>query len=110
MESVEELCENISLVNNAKIVLEGNVNDIRNAHNSNKFRVKSSSLLAECKGFAVIEKTAKQSSCFECVIQKSPEMTNNQLIATLLQQTQIVSFEELLPSMNDIFIETVTKS
>jgi len=45
----------------------------------------------------------------ESVIQKHTTEENNSLLNELIQQTNILSFEELLPSMNDIFIETVRK-
>ncbi|GHT17269.1 ABC transporter ATP-binding protein [Bacteroidia bacterium] len=109
MASVEELCENISLFNNAKIVLQGSVDDIRAAHKSNKFRLQTAEKIAENDNFKILETTVLKNNTFENIIEKKSELTNNQLLAMLLNGTQIIAFEEILPSMNDIFIDVVSK-
>jgi ABC-2 type transport system ATP-binding protein len=107
MASVEELCEDISLFNHSKIVLQGSVADIRNSHKSNKLRVVSLSEITETGFFKVLEKNMLKNGNIETIIKKNAEMSNNQIVEMLLKQTQITSFEEILPSMNDIFIESV---
>jgi len=108
METVEDLCENISLVNNAKIVLQGNVAEIRASHATNTFFVRSSNTFSSA-GFELISQTSKN-NFFESVVKKNNAATNNQLLMELFKQTEIQTFEELIPSMNDIFINTVTQS
>ena len=105
METVEDLCENISLVNQAKIVLQGNVADIRASHATNTFVVGSKTSLNE-NNFEMISQKA-QNGVFESIIKKQVTESNNSLLSSLIKQTEILSFEELLPSMNDIFIKTV---
>lgn len=105
METVEDLCENISLVDLAKIVLQGNVSDIRASHATNTFIVGSKTALNE-PDFELISQQTKN-GIFESVIKKQPTESNNMLLKKLLDKTEILSFEELLPSMNDIFIKTV---
>ncbi len=105
METVEDLCENISLVNQAKIVLQGNVADIRASHATNTFVVGSKTSLNETD-FELISQKA-QNGVFESIIKKQVTESNNSLLSSLIKQTEILSFEELLPSMNDIFIKTV---
>ena len=107
MASVEELCENISLINNAKVVLQGNVDEIRAAHSTNKFKVFTTSELIENQ-FIILNKNLLKNGTFEYTISKQPQMSNNELLTALIEQTQIISFEEQLPSMNDIFIATVS--
>ncbi len=107
METVEDLCENISLVNKAKIVLQGNVSEIRASHATNTFVVKSTDLL-NANDFEILSQTAKN-GFFESVVKNGSVSSNNKLLQSLIKQTEIRSFEELLPSMNDIFIETVTQ-
>jgi ABC-2 type transport system ATP-binding protein len=105
METVEDLCENISLVNQAKIVLQGNVADIRASHATNTFVVGSKTSL-NVTDFEMISQKA-QNGVFESIIKKQLTESNNSLLSSLIKQTEILSFEELLPSMNDIFIKTV---
>ena len=108
METVEDLCENISLVNQSRIVLQGNVAEIRASHATNTFVVRSANSFDE-NGFELLSQTTKN-SIVESVIKKQHAETNSSLLSLLIQQTEILSFEELLPSMNDIFIKTVTKN
>lgn len=91
MESVETLCDEISLINHGKIVLQGKVNDIRNAHSTHRYKA--------------IVKTGDTVS--ESVFQLKPQETANDLLQQLITQGEVVSFEEIIPSMNEIFIKTV---
>ena len=108
METVEDLCDNISLVDNAKIVLQGNVADIRLSYATKTFIVRSTSPVLENNEFSLLSQTDKN-GIVESIIKKQTSESNNSLIAELMLQTGLLSFEELLPSMNDIFIETVRK-
>ncbi|MEI8084619.1 MAG: ABC transporter ATP-binding protein [Paludibacter sp.] len=105
MESVEELCENISLVNQSRIVLQGNVAEIRASHATNTFIVGSASPISE-NGFELLSQHPKN-GIVESTIKKQTSDSNNILLSALMHQTEILSFKELLPSMNDIFIQTV---
>ena len=105
METVEDLCENISLVDNAKIVLQGNVAEIRSSNATNTFIVGSKTALQDTDFNLVSQK--EKNGIFESIILKDTDETNNILLKKLLGYSEILSFEELLPSMNDIFIKTV---
>lgn len=109
MSTVEDLCENISLVDKAKIVLQGNVAQIRASHATDTFMVQSAHALTE-NGFEILDSKQKN-NIIESSIKKSHNDTNNMLIERLIQQNEILSFKEILPNMTDIFIQTVgTKS
>lgn len=105
MESVEELCENISLINQSRIVLQGNVAEIRASFATKTFVVRSQGGITE-NGFELLSQTTKN-GIVESLVKKLTTDTNNNLLNKIIGQTEIHSFEELLPSMNDIFIETV---
>ena len=105
MGTVEDLCENISLVNQAKIVLQGNVAEIRARHATKTFLVRSDYPISGTD-FELISQIEKD-GIYETKIQKMNVGSNNILLKELIQQTEIHTFKELLPSMNDIFIETV---
>ena len=107
METVEDLCENISLVDKAKIVLQGNVSEIRASHATNTFVVGSKTELSETD-FKLVSHITRN-GIFESTLIKDPTETNNTLLKRLIEKSEILSFEELLPGMNDIFIKTVTK-
>lgn len=108
MESVEELCENISLVHKSKVVLQGNVAEIRASHASDSLFVKTADAvtLENCDIISQIQKNG----AFETTLKKRNEKSNNEILQEIIAQTQVYSFEELLATMNDIFIRTVTKA
>ena len=106
MATVEDLCENISLVDKSKIVLQGNVAEIRASHATNTFMVQSQKALTE-NDFEILNSIQKN-HIFESSIKKSHDDSNNVLIEKLIKQNEILSFQEILPSMNDIFIKTVS--
>jgi ABC-2 type transport system ATP-binding protein len=108
MATVEDLCENISLVDNAKIVLQGNVSEIRASHATNTYLIKTKKVL-EVNGFELLDSQFKN-GIYESKLKKSIEDSNNSLIEKLIKQTEIISFDEILPSMNDIFIKTVSRA
>jgi len=107
MGTVEDLCENISLVDKSKIVLQGNVADIRASHATETYLLKTRKEVA-VSGFNLLEQK-NLNGIFEYRIKKNAGDTNNSLLEKLMAQTEILSFEEILPSMNDIFIKTVSK-
>lgn len=106
MATVEDLCENISLVDKSKIVLQGNVAEIRSSHATNTYLVKSTKKF-EADGFEM-KTVSQKNGIFESQIKKDEKESNNELLQRLMFQTEIIAFEEILPSMNDIFIKTVT--
>ncbi len=105
MSTVEDLCENISLVNKAKIVLQGNVAEIRASHATNTYMLKSRQAVS-AEGFEMLE-TVQRNGIFESTIKKLESDSNNAILTKLMKQTEILTFDEILPSMNDIFIQTV---
>jgi len=107
METVEDLCENISLVDKAKIVLQGNVSEIRASHATNTFVVGSKTELSDTD-FKLVSHITRN-GIFESTLIKDSTETNNTLLKRLIEKSEILSFEELLPGMNDIFIKTVTE-
>ncbi|OJV36010.1 MAG: ABC transporter ATP-binding protein [Bacteroidales bacterium 36-12] len=107
MASVEELCDNISLIDKSKIVLQGNVNEIRSINATGTYRVNSKSLINADDNIELLLQKEVYNG-FESIVRTKQKGSNNVLISSLLTQSEINSFEEILPTMNDIFIETVT--
>jgi ABC-2 type transport system ATP-binding protein len=112
MASVEELCDDIALINQSKVILEGNVAFIKKQYGSDNFLVKmrgacdtsatALSILGEVKATAM-----KDDLCI-FKIELKPEVDVNELLKTIMQMGRVVGFEEILPSMNEIFISKVT--
>ncbi len=107
MASVEEICDDIVLINNAKKILEGNVGEIKKRFCENTFEIVIPNhqvlTLPDC--FQVSEKQIKDS--IQKIKVKIPLGQNAELINTVMQQTELISYREVLPSMNEIFIKTI---
>lgn len=108
MESVEALCDNIALINKAQVVLHGNVYDIRNRYKQHifRFRIIADDFDLQSDAFTVLSKE-KYHEYLDVRIQKRMETDNSALVKMILDRYNIISFEEELPTMNEVFIEAV---
>ena len=107
MESVEEICDDIALINHSKVVLQGNVGDIRQRYKQNCYRLV---VPADTEIPAEICQTlsAEKRSCENILTVRKPEgESNSAFISRLADHIEIIEFSECLPSMNEVFIRTV---
>jgi ABC-2 type transport system ATP-binding protein len=114
MESVEEMCDHIALIHKANKVLDGRLIDIKRAYKSNTFEV---GLLTENKtevSQAIQEKFEVFPASFKSIndelqykIKLPANGSPNDLVGYLTSKGQLNHFVEVIPSANDIFIETV---
>ena len=117
MASVEELCDNIMLINKGKKVIEGSVYQIKQDNKENKFEVvlrnseiqklKNSETFDLPENFSLISENTDSNGEIRLVISSDKETNPNILINYLSEKGTIISYRELLPSMNDIFISKV---
>ncbi len=108
MEQVEEMCEHIVLINKGKIVLNGEVNEVRDRFKENLFEVKTESGIPDSihELFEVIPESENH-----FYIRLKANQQNNDILSWLLsKEVKIKSFNELLPTFNEIFIKTVNES
>lgn len=109
MESVEALCDEISLINKSKVVLQGNVKEIRAQYRKHIFKlnVSGDSFDMESAHFTILSQFVDKNSV-EVRIQRNDDASNSDLLQEVARKYEIISFEEELPSMNDIFIQAVS--
>lgn len=108
MESVEELCDHIALINSSKKVLEGTKDDIKASFKSNSYRITHKGSLGSIQDkFEVLNSRSLDKDYYETVIRILNGTGANQLLSDLILKVEIKGFEEQMPSMNDIFIEAV---
>ncbi len=109
MESVEEICDSIALINKSKKILEGNVYDIKEKYKKNVFEIivpyqeNANSLLIE--NCSIIKSVVNKEKLVMTL--SIAEGKNADLLSNILRHTNILSYKEILPSMNNIFIETI---
>ncbi|MCO6499013.1 MAG: ATP-binding cassette domain-containing protein [Vicingus serpentipes] len=111
MESVEEICDDIALINKSKKILEGKVSDIKEAYKSNVFEITFLGNMiafsnALWTAFEILE-SGQENGRMKVVIRANKVSDVNQLIKTIVNDVQILSVHEITPSMNDIFIQKV---
>ena len=107
MESVEAVCERISLINHSQVVLEGRVDDIRQQHKKNIIAVDlatGTKLEANDQLFAL---TTPPPGSRETWIRLADGVPVRDAITWLNDHCQLTGFHEVLPSMHEIFVETV---
>jgi ABC-2 type transport system ATP-binding protein len=108
MESVEELCDNITLIDKAKTILEGSVHEIRSKWAANEFDlVFDGDVKIEGNGHYSILKQQKDNDRSIYRLKTTSDVNTNDILHTALKSGNIISFNPALPSMNEIFIRVV---
>lgn len=108
MEQVEEICDHIVLVNLGKKILDGTVADIKQQYKEYIFAIETThpELVKDNSLFSIIEKEEKNPN--KVLIKLSHAVASNEVLKYLIeQQIPITSYNEVLPSLNDIFIQLV---
>ena len=111
MASVEELCDHIALINHAQVVLSGSVRDVREQFKDNRYRVaiqRPAEEVSPVDALFQVEEQAVEGDVCRLVLQKNPSVRNAELLSALASHYEILSFEEIIPSMHEIFIRTVS--
>ncbi len=112
MASVEELCDEITLINKSQVVLQGNVRDVRSQFKKHIFKLTIGGDSFDCASslFSIQEIASHKTSIDVLIQKKDAEIPNSQVIREVIDRYEILSFEEILPTMNDIFIQIVSKT
>lgn len=110
MESVEAICDSIALINKSKKILDGRVSEIKQRFKNNEFEIvipKEANIRDFLiQGVDLIDNSIyNQTSVSRLSIEQG---RNAELLSNILKTTDIISYKEVLPSMNDIFIQTVS--
>lgn len=119
MESVEKLCDNITLINRSHNILSGNVGEIRREMGKNHYRLAFQGQpeqlldrLGDCiSGYNMAKPEETESGIiYHSEFTLRPEVAMHDFISAVNDAVEIVTFDRALPSMNDIFIRTVNDS
>ena len=112
MESVEELCDNIALINKSHVVITGGVDEIRRKYGNNNVELiyTGDSPVTSVNGVFRVLSDEVQGERHVSVLSLDPQSNANEALKNVLEQGVMVnSFKELVPRMNDIFIKLVTE-
>ena len=112
MESVEELCDNIALINKSHVVISGGVDEIRRKYGNNNVElVYTDNMVVQSESgvFKVLSDRDDAGRHTAVLVLEDGVGSNDALKAVLAQGLTVNSFKELVPRMNDIFIKLVTE-
>ena len=112
MESVEELCDNIALINKSHVVITGGVDEIRRKYGNNNVELiyTYDEAVQSVPGLYTVLSDNDDAGRHTAVLSLEDGSNGNEVLADLLSKDiAINSFKELVPRMNDIFIKLVTE-
>ena len=106
MESVDELCDNLAMINKSKTILSGKINDIKSAYKSDIYKIKHLNRIDDkISNFSVIDSKIVFDNIYESEIKLTKKISSNDLLRLLLSNSiEILEFKQKTPNMNDIFI------
>lgn len=108
MSSVEEICDNITLLNKSRNILTGKVSDIKEQFKQNDFSVRFKGSVDSIKHLPItIEEHNTTGNHTLAKLHFDNSLKSNDVLRQILNCVEVISFEELLPSMNSIFIKVV---
>jgi ABC-2 type transport system ATP-binding protein len=108
MGSVEELCDNITLINKAKTILEGSVDEIRSEWAANEFDlVMNGDIKITGNGKYDILSHQFENNRSTIRLKTTSDIATNEILSNIMNSGSIISFNPALPSMNEIFIRVV---
>ncbi|WP_027385719.1 ABC transporter ATP-binding protein [Chryseobacterium gregarium] len=112
MESVEEMCDYVALINNAEKIIDGRVFDVREKFKKNIFGITLSEVsetqLDSFRTKYEIFNVARENSLL--LFDLKNESDQNHILLDLVQVGKVRSFDEKIPSMNEVFINAVSNN
>ena len=107
MESVEELCTDIALINKSRLLLAGSIKEIIRRYSDNTYLIdyKGSDISNDLQGYHIISNDVIDDS--RRLLIKLNDDDLNPLLTTLLSKVKVIAVKEVIPSMNEIFVKSV---
>jgi ABC-2 type transport system ATP-binding protein len=110
MDTVEELCTHLVLIDKSRKVLEGSTTEIRNRFKTNRFTVETKDpIVFDHFHWQPATINESHSGLFRSSFSLGEGHSPNELLSDLIQKSEIQSFKEELPSFHDIFVQVVTQ-
>jgi len=108
METVEDLCDHIALINKSKKILEGSKKQVKETYRTNTYTVEHQGAFSlSSEKYELLSQKTLEDTYFKSVVKMKSNASSNQLIQELTTLTEVHSFVEKIPSMSEIFINLV---
>ncbi|MCB9185991.1 MAG: ABC transporter ATP-binding protein [Flavobacteriales bacterium] len=113
MGSVEELCDHIALINNSRVILDGEVGEIRNRFRTQTYDIEFKGSMMDLGNslgtYGELLNHDSDEGALSARVKLVNGATTNQLLGNIMRSIEVTGFHEVIPSMNDIFIEAVER-
>ncbi len=115
MESVEEICSDMALINKSKKILGGKVSEVKESFSKNQYKIEFKGNMvafanAVWGGWEMIEKEELNKDHFMVQVKLDEKMELNNFLKGLLEAVEVISFNKVALSMNEIFIKMVKEN
>lgn len=107
METVEDLCDHIALINKSKKILEGSKKQVKATYKTDTYEVEHKGVFQSSAACEVLEQAVIEDNHYRTIVRAVPGVGSNQLIRSLAEVTEVHSFIEKIPTMSEIFISLV---
>jgi ABC-2 type transport system ATP-binding protein len=107
METVEDLCDHIALIDKSKKILEGSKKQVKNNYRSNTFVVDHHGTFRLNGEYELVSQTNLEDNIYQSLVKINGSSPANKLIRDLTEITEVQSFVEKIPTMSEIFIQLV---
>ena len=108
LESVDELCDHLAMINNSKKILDGNTDEIKMNAKSDTYILKhDKKIKSNDQLFDVISQNKLSRNVFESELSLKKDKSYRKMFSEISKDIEIISFEQKVPNMNDIFIMKV---
>jgi len=111
MGSVEELCDHIALINNARVILDGEVGQIRDRFRTQTYNIDFKGSMMQFSDslgtYGELIGHSPDDERMDATVRLMNGATTNQLLGNITRAVEVLGFNEVIPSMNDIFIRAV---
>lgn len=116
MHALEEMCDDIALIDHGNLLLNGSISDIKKQNRDNKIEITLATPLSEADSalkpmVSAISHAPTPSGRTGITyrMEKLPDVSNNDLASVVMANHELIHFEEILPSLNDIFLKYTTR-
>lgn len=107
METVEDLCDHIAMIDKSKTILEGSKKQVKDKYRSNTYVIEHRGAFQLNGTYELMGQKNLEEDVYQSLIKVTPGTPTNQLLNTLTQLTEVHSFNEKIPTMSEIFITLV---
>lgn len=107
METVEDLCDHIALINKSEKILEGSKKEVKASYKSHTFSVDHKGAFTANGTYDIISQSRVEDDFYHTIIKGKADVNPNRIITDLVGVTEVHGFVEKVPTMSEIFISLV---